>query len=62
MLNMVVKQDGRIIGHELIVSPGAPLTMEVTLDRGSSPLYGIIVSQLYVTDDDDQTEVILTNG
>jgi len=59
---MVVKQDGRIIGNELLVSPGSPLTMEVTLDPRSSPLYGIIVSQLYVTDDEDQTEVILTNG
>jgi hypothetical protein len=62
MLGMVVRQDGRVVGQELLVQPGAPLTMEVSLDSVSKDIYGILVSQLDVTDTGSQSEVILLNG
>jgi len=62
MLTMVVKQDGRIIGQELLVQPGAPLAMEVGLDSISKDIYGILMSQLDVTDTSSQSEVIVYNG
>lgn len=69
ILSMVVKQEGRTIGHELLVQPGAPLTMEVSHFEKcvrqpckGEDVYGIIVSRLDVTDKEDQSEVILVNG
>ena len=62
MLSMHVRQDGRLIGEELIVQPGSPLTMEVSLDSESRNVYGILMSQLDVTDTGPQSEVILLNG
>lgn len=69
ILSMVVKQEGRTIGQELLVQPGAPLTMEVShIERkiqANGPdddVYGIIVSKLDVTDNQDQSEVIVVNG
>lgn len=62
MLSMQVRQDGRVIGEELIVQPGSPLTMEVSLDSASRDVYGILMSQLDVTDTGPQSEVILLNG
>lgn len=76
ILTMVVKQEGRTIGQELLVQPGAPLTMEVSHIEVPSPkndgrngqagngqnVYDIIVSRLDVTDTEDQSEVILVNG
>ena len=62
MLSMYVRQDGRLIGEELIVQPGSPLTMEVSLDQTSRNVYGILMSQLDVTDTGPQSEVILLNG
>ncbi len=71
ILTMVVKQEGRTIGSELLVQPGAPLTMEVSHIERPHPeqknprredVYGIIVSRLDVSDNQDQSEVILVNG
>ncbi|CAG7835606.1 unnamed protein product [Allacma fusca] len=62
MLSMYVRQEGHLIGPELIVQPGSPLTMEVSLDSVSKEIYGILVSQLEVTDSGPQSEVILLNG
>ncbi|ODN02186.1 hypothetical protein Ocin01_04491 [Orchesella cincta] len=63
MLTMRVKQDGRVIGHELLVQPGTPLTMEVAIDDPSSrEIYGILMSQMDVTDNAAQDEIIMLNG
>ncbi|CAL8139916.1 unnamed protein product [Orchesella dallaii] len=63
MLTMRVKQDGRVIGHELLVQPGTPLTMEVAIDdQASREIYGILMSQMDVTDNAAQDEIIMLNG
>ena len=62
MLSMIVKKDGRQIGQELLVQPGAPLTMEVSLDPTSKDVYGILLSQLDATDTGTQSEVLFHNG
>jgi hypothetical protein len=62
MLSMVVKREGQVIGQELQVQPGAPLTMEISLDKVSKDIYGILLSQLDVTDTGTQSEVLFHNG
>lgn len=63
MLTMRVRQDGRVIGHELLVQPGTPLTMEVAIDdQASKDIYGILMSQMDVTDNAAQDEIIMLNG
>lgn len=63
MLTMRVRQDGRVIGEELLVSPGTPLTMEVEIeDQASREIYGILMSQMDVTDNAGQDEIIMLNG
>lgn len=63
MLTMRVRQDGRVIGHELLVQPGTPLTMEVAIDdKASREIYGILMSQMDVTDNAAQDEIIMLNG
>jgi len=62
ILSMVVKQKGVPIGHDLVVAPGEPLTMEVSLDQLSHDIYGILVSKMDVTDTGTQSEDIILNG
>ena len=62
MLTMLVKRDGLVIGQELQVQPGAPLSMEVSLDKLSKDIYGILLSQLDVTDTGTQSEILFHNG
>jgi hypothetical protein len=61
-LKMVVRQDGRVIGQELTVQPGSPLTVGVTLDSLSKDIYGIVVSKMEVTDTLAQSEILVHNG
>ncbi|KAJ8934925.1 hypothetical protein NQ314_013104, partial [Rhamnusium bicolor] len=52
------------IGHrgELNVSPGTPLQMEIFLDKVSAPIYGLLVTNMQVTDTKAQEETIIYNG
>ena len=62
VLSVVVRQDGQEIDTSLNVRPGAPLDMEIKLDAASSSTYGIIVSDMIVSDTKKQEELLLTNG
>jgi hypothetical protein len=62
LLNVGVRQDGTLIDDELNVKPGTPLHMEVSLDRVSAEIYGVMVTSMQVTDTNTQTEPILVNG
>ncbi|XP_043237764.1 uncharacterized protein LOC122389629 isoform X1 [Amphibalanus amphitrite] len=62
VLGVVVRQDGQEIDTSLNVRPGAPLDMEISLDDNSSSTYGIIVSDMIVSDTRKQEELLLTNG
>jgi len=62
MLTMLVKRDGKRIGPKLVVEAGAPLSMEISLDPVSKDIYGILLSQLDVTDTGTKSEVLFHNG
>lgn len=62
VLSVVVRQDGEEVDTSLNVRPGAPLDMEIRLDDKSSSTYGIIVSDMIVSDTKKQEELLLTNG
>jgi len=57
-----VKQNNSRISENLNVSPGTPLVIEISLDRDSSEVYGLSVSQMQVTDTKTQEEIIIYNG
>lgn len=62
VLGVTVKQGGEIVTGELNVSPGTPLSMEIFLDEASSPVYGLGVTYMQVTDTKSQEETIIFNG
>lgn len=62
ILGVGVRQAGRLVTGELNVSPGTPLQMEIFLDNGSAPVYGILATYMQVTDTKSQEETIIFNG
>lgn len=50
------------VSGEISVRPGTPLAMKVFLDKGSAPVYGLMVSHLQVSDTVAQQETIVFNG
>lgn len=61
-LTIGVKQLGYVIDDELTVKPGTPLNMEISLDQKSKDIYGLLVSNMRVTDTKDQEENLIING
>jgi len=61
-LTIGVKQSGYVIDDELTVKPGTPLNMEISLDQKSKDIYGLLVSNMRVTDTRDQEENLIING
>lgn len=57
-----VRQSGRLVTGELNVSPGTPLQMEISLDSASTPIYGLLVTHMQVSDTKAQEETIIYNG
>ena len=53
---------GVLIDDELTVKPGTPLSMEINLDSNSKDIYGLMVSNMEVTDTQNQEEVLILNG
>ena len=53
---------GYVIDDELTVKPGTPLNMEISLDQKSKDIYGLLVSNMRVTDTGDQEENLIING
>ena len=53
---------GTLIDEELTVKPGTPLNMEIYLDRISADIYGLMVSNLDVTDTIQSQESLIVNG
>jgi hypothetical protein len=62
VLKVGVRQDGNLVTGELNVSPGTLLQMEIYLDNDSSPIYGLLVTHMQVTDTKNQEETIIYNG
>lgn len=62
VLNVNVLQGNSIVSGELNVSPGTPLVMQIYLDEKSSPIYGLGVTYMQVTDTRSQEETIVFNG
>lgn len=62
ILGVGVRQGGNLVTGELNVSPGTPLQMEIFLDNGSAPVYGLLVTYMLVTDTKSQEETIIING
>ena len=44
------------------MKPGTPLEMSIALDRTSSDIYGVMVSNMRVSDTQDQEEILILNG
>jgi len=61
-LTIGVKQSGYVIDDELTVKPGTPLNMEISLDQKSKDIYGLLISNMRVTDTKDQEENLIING
>ncbi|XP_013119004.1 uncharacterized protein LOC106096033 [Stomoxys calcitrans] len=57
-----VSQNGKRVTGDLTVTPGTPLTMEISLDRDSAPVYGLGVNYLEVTDTRLLSETIIFKG
>ncbi|XP_061402775.1 uncharacterized protein LOC133338589 [Musca vetustissima] len=57
-----VSQNGKRVTGDLTVTPGTPLTMEISLDRESAPVYGLGVNYLEVTDTRLLSETIIFKG
>ncbi|XP_037818418.1 uncharacterized protein LOC119608178 [Lucilia sericata] len=57
-----VSQNGKRVTGDLTVTPGTPLTMEITLDQESAPIYGLGVNYLEVTDTRLLSETIIFKG
>jgi hypothetical protein len=51
-----------LIDDDLTVKPGTPLEMNIGLDRRSADIYGVMVSNMEVTDTRDQEEILILNG
>jgi hypothetical protein len=51
-----------LIDDELTVKPGTPLEMNIALDRRSADIYGVMVSNMEVTDTREQEEILILNG
>ncbi|XP_069692522.1 uncharacterized protein qsm [Periplaneta americana] len=62
VLGVGVRQGGQLVTGELNVNPGTPLKMEIFLDKGSAPVYGLLVSYMQVSDTKAQEETIIFNG
>lgn len=62
ILGVAVRQGGELVDGELNVSPGTPLSMEISLDKNSAPVYGLGVTYMQVTDTKSQEETIIFNG
>ncbi|KAG7165392.1 uncharacterized protein LOC121870629 [Homarus americanus] len=62
ILGVGVRQDGELVGGQINVRPGTPLTMEVFLDDASAGTYGILMSYMEVTDTENKRETIIFNG
>ncbi|XP_045118088.1 uncharacterized protein LOC123508412 [Portunus trituberculatus] len=62
ILNVGVRQNGQLVGGQINVRPGTPLTMEVFLDDVSANIYGILMHNMEVTDMANKRETIIFNG
>eukprot|EP00096_Caligus_rogercresseyi_P013723 TRINITY_DN6330_c0_g1_i4.p1 TRINITY_DN6330_c0_g1~~TRINITY_DN6330_c0_g1_i4.p1 ORF type:complete len:310 (-),score=42.92 TRINITY_DN6330_c0_g1_i4:620-1549(-) len=62
VLNVEVRQAGLLINNELSVKPGTPLSMDIFLDDESLDIYGVMVSNMLVSDMNDQEEILILNG
>ena len=73
LLSMGIRRKGEYLDTGLVVSPGTPLELLISLDESSSRVYGILANLLRVTDDSTssttaaagvarQEEVIVLNG
>lgn len=62
ILGVGVRQNGELVGGQINVRPGTPLTMEVYLDDVSAGTYGILMSYMEVTDNEEKRETIIFNG
>ncbi|KAK8401830.1 hypothetical protein O3P69_001140 [Scylla paramamosain] len=62
ILNVGVRQNGQLVGGQISVRPGTPLTMEVFLDDVSAKIYGILMHNMEVTDMANKRETIIFNG
>lgn len=62
ILGVGVRQNGQLVGGQINVRPGTPLTMEVFLDDTSANIYGILMNYMEVTDTANKRETIIFNG
>lgn len=61
-LSVKVKQNGELVDTTLQVVPGSRLSMEVFLDPKSAGTYGIMVTDMVVSDTDKAQEQIMAGG
>jgi len=62
VLGINVRQNGKVVGNDLNVTPGTLLQMYVFLDANSTSTYGLRVSYMDVTDRRTKEETIILNG
>ena len=62
VLGINVRQNGKVVGNDLNVTPGTLLQMDVFLDANSTSTYGLRVSYMDVTDRRTKEETIILNG
>ena len=62
VLGINVRQNGKVVGNDLNVTPGTLLQMDVFLDPNSTSTYGLRVSYMDVTDRRTKEETIILNG
>ncbi|XP_040583219.1 uncharacterized protein qsm isoform X1 [Lepeophtheirus salmonis] len=62
VLNVEVRQAGLLVNNELTVKPGTPLSMDIFLDDESLDIYGVMVSNMLVSDMSEQEEILILNG
>ena len=62
LISHLIINPGYVIDDELTVKPGTPLNMEISLDQKSKDIYGLLVSNMRVTDTRDQEENLIING
>ena len=62
LLSYTYTNSGYIVDDELTVKPGTPLNMEISLDQKSKDIYGLLVSNMRVTDTGSQEENLIING
>jgi hypothetical protein len=61
-LTVGVRQNNLLISDELTVKPGTPLEMNIGLNKKSADIYGVMVSNMEVTDTREQEEILILNG